>query len=432
MARQKRLKHRPGAGHRRLLAVAAAVCPGCRRFCGSSGAAEAAGAAAAEAEGSAEAACPASAGELELAPLRVTQIALRNERQMTDLIEHAASGGSWYRDGEAEQDLVKVVRFEDGELFLRDGHHRCIASLAGGRPTLRPTEYVIEDWEYSAWAAPNMTTGFITPYDPRRNIRQADLEAHREAVAQIVRDEGEDAAAAYIMAHPENYLAPGGRKGRDTLSDLLRTWERECREATQRWVEECVAWNARRGEAGGKSQAVAAAAIAPSLEPNFPPGWRAPNPLPPRMEFHLTELASRRSEALARYAEEGYAPPPHDRYIRQLTLAPPGQVPRDPGHAHRRRSLRRPGPSARHNRPLAQRRPRVSLCRRRGARHAAGGHRPGGAGRTAGNPQGARAGCATPFPTRGAYPQTITESVAFFTLQAKKDLRGQTEETLST
>ena len=159
---------------------------------------------------------------LELASLRVTQVSLRTLRQMADLIEHLAGGGDW--GCVATEEAIQIVRFEDGELFLRDGHHRCVASLAAGRKALDPFEYKLEDWRYSSWAAPNLETGFITPYDPRTEIRVADLAPHRAAVDAVVSARGRPAAEEYIMANRESYLVPGGRHRFDTLAELHNAW----------------------------------------------------------------------------------------------------------------------------------------------------------------------------------------------------------------
>lgn len=230
---------------------------------------------------------------LDLASLRVTQIRLRNDAQMTDLIEHIANGGSWTT--EIDGDLPKVVRFEDGQLFLRDGHHRCVASLAAGRTRLMPSEYELEDWEYCAWAEPNFKTGFITPYDPRHAIRVHDLTEHRKAVAAVLAQSGEEAAAEYIATHPEGYLALGGRAGRDTVSDLLGTWMQQSTKDTQTWVEDCVEWTEKWQKALAPSSADASArahahALSAPPEPHFPVGWRANNPLPSGMDMCATTL----------------------------------------------------------------------------------------------------------------------------------------------
>ena len=244
---------------------------------------------------------------LDLGSLRVTQIHLRNDAQMTGLIEHIASGGNML---ELEGDVPQVVRFEDGEIFLRDGHHRCVASLAAGRTELMPTEYELEEWEYSAWAAPNFETGFITPYDPRTAIRLHDLTDHREAVAAALRDSGAAAAAEYIATHPEGYLAVGGRVGRDTVSDLLDNWMRQGIDATQGWVDDCVAWTAAwqkaisPSAADSSAQAAAKAVSAPPA-PHFPVGWRSSKQLSPVVDLHADALRtpSALSAAAERYNE---------------------------------------------------------------------------------------------------------------------------------
>ena len=243
---------------------------------------------------------------LELASLRVTQIRLRNDAQMTDLIEYIANGSSWTT--EIDGDLPKVVRFEDGQLFLRDGHHRCVASLAAGRTNLHASEYELEDWEYSAWSEPNFETGFITPYDPRHAIRVHDLTEHRTAVAAVLAQAGEEAAAEYIATHPEGYLALGGRAGRDTVSDLLKTWLQQSTEDTQAWVDDCVEWTKKWQKTLAPSSADASAhaaahALSSPPQAHFPVGWRANNTLPSGMVVCAATLQSPDvlKEALQRY-----------------------------------------------------------------------------------------------------------------------------------
>lgn len=251
---------------------------------------------------------------LDLASLRVTQTSLRNDAQMTDLMEHIQGGGEWTK--ELDDDLPKVVRFEDGELFLRDGHHRCVASLAASRTTLLPSEYELEDWEYTAWSAPNFATGFITPYDPRLDIRVQDLTAHREAVAAALSEQGEAAAAEYVAAHPEGYLAPGGRAGRDTVSDLLENWIRDSVASTQCWVDECVAWNKEwqhriaphSADSSARAAQTAMTTALTEMEPHFPLGWHAANPLPPSLDLQSEQLRepAQLQEAARLYQAEGY------------------------------------------------------------------------------------------------------------------------------
>jgi hypothetical protein len=264
-----------------------------------------------------------------IAGLRITQGSLRTAAQMTDLIEHVATGGDW---SEAET-AVQLVRFEDGELFLRDGHHRCVATLAAGRRAhLLPSEYVLEEWRYEQWSRPNLSLRppFITPYDPRTEIRVSDLGAHRQAVQAVLEAEGSAAAKAYIERHRAAYLMPRGSRaaGLDTVGDLLAAWRRACLEEMEDWVRDCAAWRAAEERRRAAAQPALAAKLAgsaeaarrsttPLVQPHFPAaeagarGARSSCPrYPDSVELRASELRQGGRAGLQRasavFAEEGY------------------------------------------------------------------------------------------------------------------------------
>ena len=140
-----------------------------------------------------------------------------------------------------------------------------------------------------------------------------DLTAHREAVAAVLGEKDEAAAAEYVAAHPEGYLASGGRAGRDTVADLLENWIRDSVAATQCWVDECVGWNKQwrhriAPDSAESSAQAAQTAMATEPEPHFPDGWRAANSLPASLDLQSEQLRepAQLQEAARLYQAEGY------------------------------------------------------------------------------------------------------------------------------
>jgi hypothetical protein len=205
-------------------------------------------------------------GSLRLAELRASQAGRRHTlTSMAALVDHVRTGGGWsdssqacsvsdFRDakdtgvtdcvtkgdgvgdGNGGNGGIVVVRFEDGAHFVRDGHHRLLAMLAAGRCTLGVAEYTLEDWHYADWGVPNITAGFLTPLDPREELRRADWGEYREALKSVLNSpsvgEGEGwevaerRAVAYIKKHREGYIEGGSRVGRNTLAEMHLQWAR--------------------------------------------------------------------------------------------------------------------------------------------------------------------------------------------------------------
>jgi len=69
---------------------------------------------------------------LEIDKLGITQDHLRNPEQIPGMIDFAVSGGHFNKESlldfrDMPENLVEVSRFEDGALYLRNGHHRVVA-----------------------------------------------------------------------------------------------------------------------------------------------------------------------------------------------------------------------------------------------------------------------------------------------------------------
>jgi hypothetical protein len=144
--------------------------------------------------------------------LQTTQGDLRmspNERNL--LKKYVKDGGVF--------DTCRIIvdRFPDGAIFVRDGHHRVaavVAARAGGQ--LREEEVVITDRTYDMYIYPDILDGWITPFDPRTQVRIANIIDFKNTVSKFLRA-GHD-ASGYISANTHLYCRP--RTAMDTFQRL--------------------------------------------------------------------------------------------------------------------------------------------------------------------------------------------------------------------
>eukprot|EP01127_Copromyxa_protea_P010376 TRINITY_DN2524_c0_g1_i2.p1 TRINITY_DN2524_c0_g1~~TRINITY_DN2524_c0_g1_i2.p1 ORF type:complete len:145 (-),score=24.86 TRINITY_DN2524_c0_g1_i2:71-505(-) len=62
-----------------------------------------------------------------------------------------------------------------GRNYVWDGHHRVCALYLGGRNYLDASEYEILNITYALAMTPNLDTGYVTPFDPRTEVRKRDF-----------------------------------------------------------------------------------------------------------------------------------------------------------------------------------------------------------------------------------------------------------------
>ena len=152
----------------------------------------------------------------ELVP---TQDYIRNEKQIPGMVEHVGSDGIFSMesieahcaDNAIPHALMRIVQFEDGALFLSDGHHRAIGILEGGRNELHPDEFFVERWKYQDYNDIVFTypdgkwMGWITPHDPWQEVRLPELGKFKFEVQRIWKDDGPESATQYINENRHLY-----------------------------------------------------------------------------------------------------------------------------------------------------------------------------------------------------------------------------------
>ncbi len=111
---------------------------------------------------------------------------------------------------------IKISCFPDGKMFVRDGHHRCVSIHRSGRTWLDPLEFDYEFWgSYESWMHPNLERDWITPFDPRIELRLGNLSDFKKAFANFWHP---DDQMAFIGQNRQMYCRP--REGIYTVTDL--------------------------------------------------------------------------------------------------------------------------------------------------------------------------------------------------------------------
>lgn len=155
------------------------------------------------------------------------QNSLRNPEQLPEMIEFVRLGGiftkevlSLFPKKKLEKtsellkidSLIKIVRFEDGSLYVHDGLHRATAIWIAGRTYLDPREFVLENWKYDYYLEININENWFTPFDPRKEVRINDILVYKNMVKEFLgqKDRSIEEIRKYILDHYEaqSYTEP--------------------------------------------------------------------------------------------------------------------------------------------------------------------------------------------------------------------------------
>ena len=79
---------------------------------------------------------------------------------------------------------IQLTEFEDGAIYVHDGHHRCVSTWIAGRSYLREDEYDLRKWTYAQYLEINGPNRWWTPFDPRIHLRRADVKFFKEEAAK--------------------------------------------------------------------------------------------------------------------------------------------------------------------------------------------------------------------------------------------------------
>lgn len=115
-----------------------------------------------------------------------------------------------------------LLKTEDDKLYLNDGHHRLTAAYHLGIP-ITDIEFNYASYTYLDLLTPNFEIGWLTPYDPRVNVRRSDCLKFKNTIREYLKECGNtlDAKrmAEWLMRHfPQMYLE---QRIANSLKDLI-------------------------------------------------------------------------------------------------------------------------------------------------------------------------------------------------------------------
>ncbi|MBF0107144.1 MAG: methyltransferase domain-containing protein [Deltaproteobacteria bacterium] len=133
---------------------------------------------------------------------------------------------------------LKLMAFEDGRIFVRDGRHRLQILKELGVTALTPAMYEIKHLTYDDLLQVvfcvgedhklDLSKSWITPFDPRTEKRQAEIAPYKQLIKMLF-DNGADPheLALFIRTHPELYLSLDDGV---TIEKDGRDWDRYLKE----------------------------------------------------------------------------------------------------------------------------------------------------------------------------------------------------------
>lgn len=161
---------------------------------------------------------------MNLEQIKVTQDGFRlSTEAVLKMVEYVRNGGKYTEAAMRSYNpksvnLIAITQFEDGDLYLRDGLHRVASIYLAGRPMLYEDEYVIEHMTYSMYNEINLAVGYVTPFDPRTEVRLANFGDFKAEVLEIIA-EGVS-PAEFILKNRHRYCVP--RQPSHNLFDMGR------------------------------------------------------------------------------------------------------------------------------------------------------------------------------------------------------------------
>jgi hypothetical protein len=171
---------------------------------------------------------------LDLKCLLVTQPALRFAEQVAAMAEYVRGGGCFdeaalsayaaQHGQEKASPLVQVNIFDDAQIGIMDGHHRCVGLWEGGRHLLYPEEFRVHHLTYNDFVDIVFDKGWVTPYDPRTHVRIPELDIFKSTVKYLLKKYGEEYTERFIRTETKYYRTP---RTISTVEDLHQVWSEE-------------------------------------------------------------------------------------------------------------------------------------------------------------------------------------------------------------
>jgi len=127
---------------------------------------------------------------------KVTQYGVRYDRErLKNMAKYVANGNKFdlaairSYSKKPNPPLITLVKYPDYNLYIWDGHHRALAIYLGGRKVILPEEYkILPNLTYEHSMMPVFEEGYVTPFDPRKELRLADFGPFKQEMLAMTKD----------------------------------------------------------------------------------------------------------------------------------------------------------------------------------------------------------------------------------------------------
>eukprot|EP01130_Rhizamoeba_saxonica_P014627 TRINITY_DN640_c0_g1_i9.p1 TRINITY_DN640_c0_g1~~TRINITY_DN640_c0_g1_i9.p1 ORF type:complete len:212 (-),score=29.60 TRINITY_DN640_c0_g1_i9:50-685(-) len=116
--------------------------------------------------------------------------------------------------------LIQIAFYPDGKMYIWDGHHRVASICLGGRDVIYPEEYEFIYLTYKLTMEVNFDDDYVTPFDPRTEVRIPDFSAFKRKVDKIRKRFSDEAAMEYICENRQLYAEA---RTSDNIDDWIFT-----------------------------------------------------------------------------------------------------------------------------------------------------------------------------------------------------------------
>jgi hypothetical protein len=117
--------------------------------------------------------------------------------------------------------------FEDGEIYIHNGHHRAVSLWVAERGYLSVDEFRYTEYTYKEYDEINWDGWYITPFNVKTDVRLSDFKEFRYKVMRLYWSQSPKHAEHYIRTNKLRYSAPRMLRTLTELVDkVFSAWER--------------------------------------------------------------------------------------------------------------------------------------------------------------------------------------------------------------
>ena len=117
--------------------------------------------------------------------------------------DYITSEARWVRD-----DILSIVKTEDGKFYLWNGHHQVSAAYSIGLRYIPDGFYTMTERTYENVMSINFNVGYVTPFDMRTECRLDNFRPYKDEIIRLLgylKGFQKNILKPYIFTNPQRY-----------------------------------------------------------------------------------------------------------------------------------------------------------------------------------------------------------------------------------